>query len=230
VSNKTRRNNGEGTAPYETKDGRWSSEIVTGWVLRDGKKRPTRKVVYGSTKKECQANLRAALRNAEEGTLVAGKMPTVEEWMCHWLDNICAPKVRPSTLDAYRSTVKTWVIPVLGRKKLDKVTAEDLDLVYGNMRRADRADSMILKTHRIISRAFRVAIQRGRLGSNPCRLIDAPGSHREEIQALTVDQSRAILKVAQNLDDPLTIWEPGRGRPPVRLRNATRWTVALALG
>jgi integrase len=66
--------------------------------------------------------------------------------------------------------------------------------------------------HRILSRALKVAVQRGRVARNVCTLVDAPSVSREEVQPLTQADARAILDAAA-------------GR-----RNAARWSVALALG
>lgn len=220
-----RRDNGEGTAPYETKDGRWRAEIIVGWRWVGDKQRPKRKIVYGATKRECQTKLRQALRQRDDGTLVAGRVPTVEEWLTHWLDAVAAQRVRPSTLQAYRSLLQTWIIPAVGRRRLDKLTAEDLDRAYQQMREAGRADSMILKAHRVVSRALKVAVQRGRLGVTPATLMDSPSVERPEATPLSADDARAILTAATT--PPA---HSGPGRPSEGLPNAARWTVALALG
>lgn len=70
----------------------------------------------------------------------------------------------------------------------------------------------MLQTHRILSRALKVAVQREKVGRNVCTLVDAPSLHRAEIEPLTAEEARRILTAAT-------------GR-----RNAARWSVALALG
>lgn len=66
--------------------------------------------------------------------------------------------------------------------------------------------------HRILSRALKVALQRGRVARNVATLVDAPSVTRPEIVRLTAEEARQILTVADGT------------------RLAARWSVALALG
>lgn len=208
----TRRSRGDGKAAYQTSDGRWRAEVVTGWKTTEKGRRPIRKVLYGATKAEANRKLREALKERDEGTLVTGKVLTVEAWLEHWLDKVSTPHLRPGTIAAYRSVIKVWVNPRIGDLKLDRIRAEDLDEVYDAMRSAGRSPAMILKCHRILSRAFKVAVQRRRMGSNPCLAMDAPSLNHNEVRPLSGGDARAILDAAG------------------RYRNPARWSVALAIG
>ncbi len=84
------------------------------------------------------------------------------------------------------------------------VTYESLALVW---RRPP-----VLKVHRILSRALKVALQRGKVARNVCSLVDAPSVQQPEIQPLSAEEARKVLSAA------------------VGKRNAARWSVALALG
>jgi integrase len=64
----------------------------------------------------------------------------------------------------------------------------------------------------VISRALKVAMQRGRVARNVATLVDAPTARRDEVQPLTAADARKILDLAKDLP------------------NGTRWSVALALG
>jgi integrase len=82
----------------------------------------------------------------------------------------------------------------------------------GLMLRRGLSPSTVLKVHRILSRALRIAVRRGRITRNVAALIDAPSAARHEIEPLTREEARRILDVA------------------ARKRNGARWSVALALG
>jgi len=48
--------------------------------------------------------------------------------LVHWLDHIAAARVRPLTLEGYRSKVRTRIVPTLGHFRLDSLqplTAEE---------------------------------------------------------------------------------------------------------
>jgi integrase len=144
----------------------------------------------------------------------AGRSPTLSEWLRHWLDNIAARRVRPSTLEGYRSKVDYRIIPGLSKHRLARLERhpEHIDAFYAALEREGLSPATLLQIHRILSRALKVAAQRGKIGRNPCELVDAPALQRHEVLPLVADDARAILDAAS------------------AHRNAARWSVALALG
>jgi integrase len=84
--------------------------------------------------------------------------------------------------------------------------------MYSQMLASGLSASSVLRTHRILSRALKVAMQRGKITRNVCTLVDPPTPKRPESSPLTVDEARRVLHAAQ------------------AVRNSARWTFALALG
>lgn len=96
----------------------------------------------------------------------AGRVPTVAEWMAEFLDVICerlvlSDKMAPRTLTDYRSKARNWIVPLLGKHRLDRLTPEHLDTAYTTMLEEGLSSSSVLKVHRILSRALRIAVRRG---------------------------------------------------------------------
>lgn len=94
-----------------------------------------------------------------------GRVPTLAEWMAEYLDVICerlvlSEKLAPRTLADYRSKTRNWILPLLGKHRLDRLTPEHLDTAYAAMLRRGLSPSTVLKVHRILSRALRVAVRR----------------------------------------------------------------------
>ena len=56
--------------------------------------------------------------------------PTVEQWVMTYLTDIAAAKVAPKTLDGYWSLARNWIIPHLGKHRLDRLQPEHLDKLY----------------------------------------------------------------------------------------------------
>lgn len=54
----------------------------------------------------------------------------------------------------------------------------------------------ILQCHRILSRALKVAMQRGRISRNVCALVDAPSAQRGEIDPLSQGDAKKLLTAA----------------------------------
>lgn len=143
----------------------------------------------------------------------AGKPPKLGEWLDHWLVNIAARRIRPLTLAGYQSTVRLHIRPALGHHRLDRLLPEHLEAFYLAMEDKGLAPATVLRMHRMLHRALKVAHQRGKVGRNVAALVDAPTVKRPNVpRALDVDECRRVLAAAREL------------------RNAARWTVALSLG
>lgn len=195
---------------YKGADGRWHARVTMG-VKNDGT--PDRRHMTAPTEKALTAKVRAMERQRESGTVAdAGRVPTVEQWLTHWLDTIAARKVRPSTLDSYRSKIHTAIAPGLGGHRLDRLQAEHVERFYVEQEARGVSPATVLQYHRILSRALKVAVQRGKVARNVCTLVDAPSADRVEVEPLTTEDARRILATA------VGEW------------NAARWSVALALG
>ena len=200
-----RRGNNEGSI-FQTTDGRWRAAVV----LADGR----RKYVSAKTREGVVQRLRLVQRRNEDGLPIStdGRPPTVEAWLTHWLDHIASAKVRPSTLDGYRSKVRTRIVPTLGRYRLDRLQREQVKAWRDKLLAEGLAPSTVVQCQRVLSRALKVAMQRGRVARNVCALVDTPSIQRDEVQPLTADEARRVLVAAS------------------QQRNSPRWSLALALG
>jgi integrase len=204
-----RRGSGEGSI-YRDADGRWRAVVDLGWS--NGRRR--RKYLSGRTRGEVVASIRQIQQALDSGLPISSgdRVPTVEEWLLFWLDNIAAARVRPSTLQGYRGYVINRIVPALGKHRLDRLQPEHLEMFYRRCAEAGLAPASVLQMHRILSRALKVALQRGRVARNVATLVDAPSVTRPEIVPLTPEEARQILTAADGT------------------RLAARWSVALALG
>lgn len=202
-----RRAAGEGSV-YQRSDGRWAGAVDMGW--QNGRR--VRKTLYGRTKREVLDKLRDAQRAHDDGTLTAGRIPTVAVWMRHWLSDVAPLTLRDSTLDGYRSKTEHRIIPALGRHRLDQLRPEHLQQFYSALVREGLAASTVRQIHWILSGSLDSAWKAGRIRLNPCERVSPPTVRRAEATAYDAEDARRIIAVTA-------------GR-----RNAARWSMALALG
>lgn len=207
----------DGKRPAHTCKGPWVGVIVVGW--NNGK--PVRRKVTAASRAGANTKLRELRDKVNAGTLPAGRVPTVGEWLTHWLDEIAARKIRPSTLRGYRTYVGQYLIPLLGQHRLDRLTPEHVEAAWVRLQEIGRpgvadprplSSTSALQAHRILARAIKVAQQRGLVQRNVVTLLDAPSRDDVEMTPLSVAEARRVLAAAA--DD----------------RMAARWSVALALG
>lgn len=200
---------------YSESDGRWHGWVTMG-IKSNGK--PDRRHRTGSTEPEVTEKVRKLEQERDAGRpSKPGKPPNVAEWMATYLDTICvnlvsSGKMAPRTLDDYRSKTRLWVVPLVGWHRLDRLLPEHLEAMHSQMYEAGLSPSTVLKVHRILSRALKTAMRRGKVGRNVATLIDAPEAGDYEARPFDAAEARRIIEAAS-------------GR-----RNSARWSVALALG
>ena len=205
-----RKASGESTI-YRDADGRWHGYVSMG--LKENGKRD-RRHVSGARRATVVAKVRALESKRDAGTAeAAGQAPTVAAWLEHWLSNVAARRVRPRTLESYRSTVRLYLVPGVGHHRLDRLQPEHLESLYGALAAKGLAPATVLRTHRVLSRALKVAMQRSKVARNVATLVDPPLVKRAKT-ALPFDAGEARQVLAAAADQ----------------RNAARWTVALAVG
>jgi integrase len=204
-----RRSDGESSI-YIDKDGRWQGYVSMG--AKEGGLRD-RRHVSGKRRVDVVAKVRALEAKRDAGVAGgSGRSLTVAAWLDHWLENIAVRRVRPSTFRWYSTVVHRHLVPALGHHRLNRLQPEHVEALYRKLEADGLASATVLQVHRVLSRALKVAMQRGRIVRNVATLVDAPSLNRAEIHPLSADDARAILAAA-------------RGQ-----RNAARWSVALALG
>ena len=192
-------------------DGRWHGWVTMG-IKDDGSL--DRRHRTGATQADVTRKVRALERQRDGGTPAKpGKPPTVAAWMETWLTTIAPRTVAQSTLhSSYEPKVRHWIIPRLGKHRLDRLEPEHLDAFYSWLTTQNLKPNTVLQIHRILSRALKIAWKRGKTGRNVAAMVDAPVGEEIEIEPLTQSEARRILAAAKN--------RPG----------GARWSVALALG
>ena len=195
---------------YRDEDGRWHGFVSMG--KENGRR--DRRHVSAAKRADVVAKVRAIEAKRDAGVVdAAGRAPTVGEWLDHWLDNIAARKVRARTLESYRSTVRLHLRPGIGHHRLDRLQPEQLERLYAALADKGLSPASILRAHRVLSRALRVAAQRAKVARNVATLVDPPAVKRPETALpLSAQEARRVMTAAQTH------------------RNAARWTVALAVG
>ncbi len=114
-----KRSNGEGSIfPY--KDG-WAGYV---WVTTPEGKR-TRKWAYGKTREETHEKWLSLHEQSRKGP-VPTKNPTLAAFLSRWLEEVIKPNREPTTYVAYEPLVRLYIVPGLGKKRLDKLTVRDV--------------------------------------------------------------------------------------------------------
>lgn len=200
------RGKGEG-ALFKNSRGLWEArvELPKG---PDGKRR--QKVIRRKDKKLAMAELATIKKDLDKhGDLPTSNL-TLEKWMRRWIDDIAPLEIRPKSYAAYKSTVDGWLIPLLGSKKIDALTADHVRQMFKAIQSTPKAHGLrgkkdlpkgtpmvgpdtAIKAHAVLSSALKTAMREGKATRNVCEMVDPPRKAKADQKALTAAQAIELL-------------------------------------
>lgn len=178
--------------PIRRPDGSWRQVIELPRGV-DGKRR--RKDVEAKTKPALIAKVREIKQQiAREGDMRMNT-PTVEAWVNYWLENVKAKDLKPRTWMEYRRKSNLYIIPSVGRYRLDALTPAHVRGLHEYVERTlGLSPTTALQAHRILAKSLTDAEREGHVFRNVARLVDAPKKDAVEIQAMNADEARHLLR------------------------------------
>lgn len=212
-----RRANGEGSI-WPRKDGRYG---YAAYVLTTA---GTYKRVqgYARSHEDARKKLTELVRRADQGVPVASVNLTVAEYLTYWLRQVVHEDRRPKTYQGYEGVVRLHLIPGLGRKRLGKLTAQDVRTFITRTRQecqcckhgwdAQRdkprccslgqcCDSrlsarMVQSIHVVLRNALESAVREEIIPRNVAKLVPVPAPRYKVNRGLTTQQAKAMLTAA----------------------------------
>lgn len=185
---KKQRGRGEGSI-QQRPDGTWRATISLG-ISPDGKRR--RKDIYGKTKQEVQKKLRNAQSANDIGRLPTPNRTTVEEYLEFWIENVS--RAATSTKDRYQQDIRTKINPLIGKVRLQQLTALHIDSVISTAAREEYSASSQQKIFAVLNKSLNDAVKRDLIGFNPCSKSDKPRLGKTKRTVWTAEQCQAFLK------------------------------------
>ena len=164
---KAKNPNGFGSI-YKRADGMWIGAIsIPG---EDGKVR--RKTVSAKDRNallEKYSKLRAEI---DAGVVVLTPSSTVGVWLDHWLEKIVKPHKTPMTVRSYEQTIRLYIKPHIGSKRLDRLTADQIrGMEEAAQKRSPRFAQL---SHAVLSKSLNQALKDGKIARNPIMAVDPP--------------------------------------------------------
>lgn len=216
-----KRVNGEGTI-YQRKDGRWEGAAYV--LTTAGTFKRVR--AYGRTHDEARKKLTKLVEQNDQGIPVASVNWTVAEYLTYWLEHIVKDERRPKTYQGYEGVVRLHLIPGLGKKRLSKLTAQDVRAYITRARNecqcckhgwdAQRDEPrccalkqpqcchsklsvrMIQSIHAVLRNALESAVREELLPRNVAKLVKVTTPKYKVNRGLSVAEARRVLKVAKD--------------------------------
>lgn len=162
------------------------------WRLRwrvDGKR--FAKAFHGSLG-EARKELRRLLKSADDGAHVAPDKITFAAWVGQWLE-LKSGSITPRTLERYREQLRLHVLPTLGRRPLQQITATDLDSLYAGLR-GKLAPGTVRLVSTIVAGCFGAAVFKDKLVISPAARAEPVPKSKEPVgRVLDQEQLSALL-------------------------------------
>ena len=210
MSETTVRGKGEGSIFRDETRGLWTAVIELPPDLTTGKRR--RKTIRRKDKGDLlEARSKLLITLDQTGDLTTAS-PTLKTWVTTWLKHIASNDVKPRTLSTYRSYMNQYVLPSIGRYRLDQLTPAHVRRVHEAVIEQGLSPTTALQAHRILAKCLTDAMREGRVGRNVTTLVAAPRKAISHQNALNAQQAAVLLRhVAKDL-------------------SGARWAVAILTG
>ena len=150
--------------------------------------------ISAKTQKDCYNKLKKAF-NEELETKVETKIPTLFDWYNKWLELYKIGKVKQSTIEDYKSTIKN--IQQLLEIEIDKIKVEDI-LKELNSINAERQRQ---KAYELLKVLFDKALINEVITKNIMLKIERPEHEKDHGQALTNKQQEELINTCKNIEN-----------------------------
>lgn len=187
----------EGSIYRRTSDGQWTGVLTTGY---DAKGRRQRRTFYGRTRGEVTEKLKAAQRRVDDGLPLVDEHLTVAAFLARWLEGK-RHDLRAESHRRYADYIRLYLAPELGRIKLAKLTAADVQAAYARIRDRGLSGTTVQLAHGVLHKALDDAARWDLVIRNVTGLIDTPRRTTPEMRSLTPAEAMRLFEAAHG--DPL---------------------------
>lgn len=166
---------------------------VTGresWVTR----------TYRGGARQADNALRAFVKEVEDGEL-GGTSATVSALLERWMVQVKRHDRSPTTIREYQRIIDKTLVPSLGPIQIRKLTAAQVDELYGSMIDRGLRPASVRQAHAVLRAAMKQAVKWGWVPANVVENASPPSVVRAEVTAPTAEQVMALIQHAEK-DEP----------------------------
>lgn len=190
----------------------WRVKVAVGIDPETGKTRF--RTASGKTQAEAIEALKRLEADLRAGKLTAAKGNTVEGFLAHWLEVHIRTNRAPATYRQYAWLVKDHIVPILGRKLLDKVTRQDVQAllaakatqtVRSRSKEPQATDKPLSRAtlrliRAVLHAAYQDAIRDGIAARNPAENVEVQAEAGKSAVFLEPAQAAALMRAAAESD------------------------------
>jgi integrase len=198
-----RRSPGDGTVFKRKSDNLW----VAGFTVEGHQYRATAK-----NRNDAIAKRKEMRKQLEDGVKLGAGKAKLSTWLDRWLTNH-KPDVDPETFRSYATTVRLYVNPHLGSKRLDKLEPDDVREMITKLQKTSPRNAQ--KAYTVLRLALKAAVDERKISWNAAQVVGMPKHTPSRAPAFTVKEALHIMTAADASCDE--VW-------------AARWKAAIMTG
>jgi integrase len=165
-------------------------------------KRRQRRVSGFATERTARRALAQTKVDIDAGRLPHGPRRTVADLAEEWLEAV-QPNRKASTFSNYGWLMRAYVVPRIGRIRLDRLSPTDVQRLYSELRASGGREggpvtgTQVRNIHRVLHNALGYAVRLGYIARNPTEAVDKPREDTAERTAYTPEQIRRFLAAVE---------------------------------
>jgi integrase len=171
--------------------GQWQAVLSVTDPDTGRRKRLTKSV---PTYREARTMLSEMQRRADSGQPVRDASITFSAWADRWSrDVLPASNRRPSSIAHYRGHLGKHLVPALGRIRLDRLRASDVDRLIVDLRAAGKAPATVRSIYNVLSAVLNDAVRDELIAVSPLSRVKRPTVPRTEAKHLAVTDVNSVM-------------------------------------
>ncbi|WP_105618650.1 site-specific integrase [Vallitalea okinawensis] len=184
----------------------WQLTIEIGVDPVTGKRQRIFETIKGGTKKEAERRMRKIITDIEQNEYIAPQNITVEAFMIDWLETYKIPYISPKTVEQYKGQVYKYIIPLLGKKKLQSLKTIEVQKFYNEIHKASPISgkplsaATVRKIHLNLKAALNKAVDLELIKKNPAKTAVLPKAKRFKPHIYEGEETRQLLEAVRGTD------------------------------
>jgi integrase len=183
------------------KEGVWELRVDLGTDPITGKRKQLSRTFRGPARAADQA-LRD-LVDQQAPSRSDGVGATLGQLLDQWLEECDRLELSPTTIRNYRAQVEHTIRPALGKVQLNRLTAKNLDALYGAMKEDGKSPKTIRNHHAVISAALHQGVRWGWVRVNVAEMAKPPRVTHKRVSVPSLDVVRTVIEAAERRDPRL---------------------------
>jgi integrase len=174
----------------------WLVRVYLGRDSQTGTRKYDKQTIHGPFR-EAQRFPNLRLQQRDNGRVSRAAVLSLNQLLDQWLSTVVNARVRTRTFRDYEALPRLNIRPVLGGRLIGTIDQIDMQSLYAQLFERGLSARTIEYTNAVLQSAFRQAVRWKMLAEDPCTGVDLPRVKRKEMEALSVEECRRFLEVAE---------------------------------